>query len=287
MLTKSQIAETIEASRHLVSDAVMLALEELQTEAARREDDEEKRRHGREQASAQMDSVAAMVAALGVDYDRLEELRDKRNAGAWVAGWNMPGYTPDSEPAAFDTCDEARDYIADSMHDAADEISDDEDMENPQRAGIRKTADTLRDAIGDRDSDYGQTVGRFHYWVTHKPGELADSDEQAELDELEKAAGDCESEEDARQAIEEDALSVEFRSDWSSSRDDMTPGEFRIVLCTGGPHVEIQGDLDEHGQPSRCRLLYSDWFQGLTEYFGDNLDRNALQSYAACFYFGE
>ena len=36
--------------------------------------------HGKEQAAAQLNSIRAMVAALNVDYDRIAELRDERDA---------------------------------------------------------------------------------------------------------------------------------------------------------------------------------------------------------------
>lgn len=168
-----------------------------------------KTNHGLEQASAQMDSVAAMVAALSVDYDRLEELREERN------------------------------HLQTGLTDAQAELA------------------------------AFETDGR---------GE--------ELAELEAAAGDCEDADDARQRIEEDALSVEVRSGWESVGETLEASEYRIVLCTGGPHVEIVGDLNQ-GQPSSARLLYQDWGTGEIEYFCDNLDRYALIAYASVFYFGE
>lgn len=114
-------------------------------------------------------------------------------------------------------------------------------------------------------------------WEQENPGEAE------ELAELESAAGDCEDEDEARQRIEEDALSVEVRSDWVSPGEEMTAGEFRIVLCTGGPHVELVGDL-EHGEPSRVRVLYRDWGES-GELF--DFDRDAVLAYCACFFFGE
>jgi hypothetical protein len=106
-----------------------------------------------------------------------------------------------------------------------------------------------------------------------------------ELAKLEDAACDCTSEDDARERILEDALSVEVRSDWESSASEFTPSEFRILLCTGGPHVELVGDLD-CGTPSRVRVIYKDWgTRG--EYFPDSSEREAIETYCAQFYFGE
>lgn len=108
----------------------------------------------------------------------------------------------------------------------------------------------------------------------------------AELRDLEEEAGECENAEDARERIQEDALSVEVRSDWQSPGEELEATEYRIVLCTGGPYVGIRGDLDQYGQPSSARLDYADWGTRGT-YFGNELDEDALISYAQQFYFGE
>jgi hypothetical protein len=42
----------------------------------------------------------------------------------WTAGWNMPGYLPESEPVAFDTWAEAHAYIVGAVERAWDEASE-------------------------------------------------------------------------------------------------------------------------------------------------------------------
>lgn len=114
-----------------------------------------------------------------------------------------------------------------------------------------------------------------------------------------------EANEEARRAIEEDALSVQVRSGWyqpGAAIEDTTPSEYEILLCTGGPACRIIGELDEHGQPSTARMEVQDWFQPWTEirplverkitaeYPGcqENYDSEPiLLDYARCFYFGE
>ncbi|MFN7817779.1 MAG: hypothetical protein ACK5OQ_16240 [Burkholderiales bacterium] len=112
------------------------------------------------------------------------------------------------------------------------------------------------------------------------------ADALEELAELEETAGDCESEEDARQRIEEDPLSIEVRSGWGNIGEKLKPEEFRILLCTGGPHVELQGDLDNYLQPSRVRVIYTNLGESC-EYFPDDYERDALLTYCRQFYFGE
>jgi hypothetical protein len=109
--------------------------------------------------------------------------------------------------------------------------------------------------------------------------------------------------EEVRERIYEDALSVEVRSDWyvpgDRSRHDVA--EYRILLCTGGPAVQIIGELNEHGEPETARLQVRDWFQPWTDMRPlvdtskspkgreiENYDSEPiLLAYARCFYFGE
>lgn len=93
-------------------------------------------------------------------------------------------------------------------------------------------------------------------------------------------------EEEIRERIQEDPLSVEVRSGWyTPGSEDREPVEFCILLSTGGPAVRIIGELDEHGQPSRAWLEVQDWFKPWTEYL--QCERDTLLTYAQQFYFGE
>lgn len=157
--------------------------------------------HAKEQAAAQLSSIRDMLAALNVDYDRLEELRNER--------------------------------------------------------------DTLSEE------------------------ELRNWPDSGELSELEDAAGDCESQEDAQQRIHEDPLSVQVRSGWYNPAEHQpAPEEFEILLCTGGPAVRIMGELNEYCQPTRAYMQYQDWGTPWTDYFEDGVAAACLE-YAQQFYFGE
>jgi hypothetical protein len=93
--------------------------------------------------------------------------------------------------------------------------------------------------------------------------------------------------EQGRERILEDALSVEVRSDWYTldSDSDRSPGEYMILLSTGGPATRIIGKLDRYCEPETARLEAQDWFQPWTEYRG--ADQDVLLAYARCFYYGE
>lgn len=92
-------------------------------------------------------------------------------------------------------------------------------------------------------------------------------------------------EETAREAIQEDPLSVEVRSGWyAPGSEDNKPEEYCILLGTGGPATRIVGDLN-NGQPMSARLEVQDWFKPWTEYF--DVDHEILTTYAQQFYFGD
>ena len=177
--------------------------------------------HGLIQAAAQAESVAAMVAALNCDFDRLQDLRDEREA-------------------------------------LTDEI---EGTCTASAYGLEKEAEA-RAALAAWDA------------------ENAD-----ELQELETVAGDCADQDDARARIQDDALSVEVRSAWDVVGGDTSAAEFRIVLCTGGPHVEIVGELDQYQQPRRAWMQYQDWGTPMRQFF--NVEQSTLLEYCQQFYFGE
>lgn len=105
-------------------------------------------------------------------------------------------------------------------------------------------------------------------------------------DATEEQKGEYHDEEKAREQIEESPLSVEVRSDWHTPGGDSTPGEYNILLCTGGPAVRIVGQLSEHGEPESARLEYQDWFTPWEEYRLDAEEETVVE-YARCFYFGE
>lgn len=88
-----------------------------------------------------------------------------------------------------------------------------------------------------------------------------------------KAAGDDDdAREEAEQAIQEDALSVQVRSGWyqpGCAADDIMrkPCEYEILLCTGGPAARIIGQVSDHGEPETATIEVQDWFQPWTAYY--------------------
>lgn len=92
-------------------------------------------------------------------------------------------------------------------------------------------------------------------------------------------------EDEARQAISEDPLSVQVRSGWADSPEEMEAEEYEILLCTGGPACRIVGELDQ-GEPDSARIEYQDWFTPWGYHDTSSEEDKALLTYARQFYFG-
>lgn len=94
-------------------------------------------------------------------------------------------------------------------------------------------------------------------------------------------------EEQARERIQEDPLSVQVRSGWANSPEAMEAEEFEILLCTGGPACRIVGELGQYNEPDRARIEYQDWFTPWVELVDISSEEcEALLTYSQQFYFG-
>lgn len=194
-------------------------------------------------------SLREMVAALECDYERLEELRDEREALV-----------------------DAMEDVRQASHDAQTELEEcPHEAEEPSETLFKE-----RDAVVKAFDDARNALDEW------------DENNEEELKELEDAAkpcgNECKDRDDAEQMIHEDPLSVQVRSDWVSVGETMTAGEFEILLTTGGPAVRIMGELDEHGEPYRAWLEVQDWGKCWTHYYEPGLT-DVLLTYARCFCF--
>lgn len=148
------------------------------------------------------------------------------------------------------------------------------------------------------------------HWRSQAEAQLASIREMVEALKAAEDSDDDDAREEAESAIHDDALSVEVRTGWMSaneyfqatqatglsqervSRADLKPfkpAEFRILLCTGGPAVQITGELSEHGEPEaeKIQLQGQDWFQPWQNAVISDEDREILARYAGCFHFSE
>lgn len=136
---------------------------------------------------------------------RIEELQEKRDGAQFIAGWNMAGYLPDSEPMRFETAHDAAQYLAQEMRERADMIEEGADLSDPDDNGRDDSEEpradvaemrTLRDwadALDDHDSgEWANTLFGMAWFISENPAGDLDSTEEEELEELEKLADECE-----------------------------------------------------------------------------------------------
>jgi hypothetical protein len=121
--------------------------------------------------------------------ERIEELEDSRMK--WVAGWNMPGYMPDSDPCPCSTWKIARDYIAESIAYHAESLPDGEEYDE-RRKELETEAARIKE-LDDEDSEFGETIDKYHYWiVAAEPGQFEDEDDAKEFKEWTELRDECE-----------------------------------------------------------------------------------------------
>src|SRR5919202_2422269 len=113
--------------------------------------------------------------------------------------------------------------------------------------------------------------------------ELVTCLEHAEECDNTACGADCPHEPDeARDAIIGDALDVQVRGEWHTpgAIDACAPYEYKILLCWGGPAVQIMGTLDRHNQPDSARLQYQDWFTEWIDYPLTQEEEETIVKYA-------
>lgn len=92
-----------------------------------------------------------------LEASQIGKCDDCQDSPMWCAGWNMPGYMPDSEPAMFDTRDEAKRYIIAELKRA------EEDTESEDEA---ETLCHFAEEVNLQSGEFSGQCGKWVYWVT-------------------------------------------------------------------------------------------------------------------------
>lgn len=122
----------------------------------------------------------------------------------------------------------------------------------------------IEDLLGALNMDW-DTYSELQDFLDHDDESELEEDDLAMLKELTEQAADCDNRDEALERLQQNPLDLQFRSDWESGTSDLTPHEFAILLCTGGPAVRIRGYLDNYGTPSNAWVEYQDWNTPWTE----------------------
>jgi len=82
---------------------------------------------------------------------------DEDEPAQWVAGFNMPGYMPESEPAGFATFDDAKSYVIAELKRAEDDAQSEDDA--------TEFCHAAEDVNLESDAFTTPTLGGYVYWV--------------------------------------------------------------------------------------------------------------------------
>ena len=235
--------------------------------------------------------------------DLLNLIADATRPGAWIpqealtavnqAATGVRALLDQPEPKAEDKNESAREQARAQLSSIKEMVAaylcDYDRLEElkEEKADLVEAAQEAADDLSDND-DISQVEDLTNALTAAETATMDWMAEyQEELAELMEAAGDCADQEEARQRIEEDALSVQVRSDWHSPGEDAEDSEFEILLCTGGPAVKIWGELNQYKEPDRALIYFQDWFTSWEELILNREDAAAVLEYCRCFYFGE
>lgn len=140
----------------------------------------------------------------------------------------------------------------------------------------KNALESIRDMVAALQCDYDRLQEL-------RDNEERDDEETEELTALEQAAGDCADEDEARERIQDDPLSIEYRSDWSTDKTALEAAEVCLLLTTGGPAVRIIAELRD-GCAHRPLLQVQDWGTNWTDYYEEGITE-ILQAYCDVFCF--
>ena len=151
---------------------------------------------------------------------------------------------------------------------------------------IREMVEAMEHA-GECDGECEDCEGMGYIRTEGDKCETCDGSGKCQQGKDSDSPDDWHDEDSARQRIEEDALSVEVRSDWHTPGEtDLEADEYAILITTGGPAARITGNLSG-GQPTSAVFEYQDWFKPWTQVYTNSADDEVMLRYAQVFYFGE
>ncbi|MFC2081702.1 hypothetical protein ACFLR0_00790 [Candidatus Bipolaricaulota bacterium] len=117
--------------------------------------------------------------------------------------------------------------------------------------------------------------------------ELVEAMENAQVDGEALYEGESLGLDELKERAREWPLSVLVRSEWAAPDSELTPAEYEVLLCTGGPAVRLRGDLSTYGEPETAHLEYQDWFTAWDRLALSSDESAAAARFASLFWFGE
>ena len=130
------------------------------------------------------------------------------------------------------------------------------------------------------------TTTKTNHALNNAIGHIKSMVKDFKKDQLFEKIKDYDAQDQLRESILNNALSVEFRSGWYSlGENELIAKEFRILLSWGGPALRVIGELDNYG-PVNPKLQFQDWGTPWTDFKITEDQQDALNWFCNCFYFG-
>ena len=129
------------------------------------------------------------------------------------------------------------------------------------------------------------TTTKVNHALQNAKGHIESMVEDFKKDQLLQESNDYNQQDELRESILNNALSVEFRSGWTTNSEKLEVEEFKILLTWGGPALQIIGGLDDYG-PVNPKMQYQDWGTPWTDFEITESQQDALNWFCNCFYFG-
>ena len=124
--------------------------------------------------------------------------------------------------------------------------------------------------------------------IGHIESIVEDFEKISYLESLNVTSSEDEEEiEQIKESILNSALSVEFRSGWTSNPNELEIEEFKILLTWGGPALRVIGDLNQYKELENIKMQFQDWGTCWTDFEITENQQEALNWFCNCFYFGE
>jgi hypothetical protein len=121
---------------------------------------------------------------------RIDELQDDGDTKPWVAGWNLPGHSPDTPYEPFSTWKEAQDYLIDELERSLDNKLPD-DISLIDRDQINGMYQRVIDEIRDSQEAAGMITVGIDGWVfCVEPNDGFDPELLYELEQLKSFAAE-------------------------------------------------------------------------------------------------
>ena len=132
-------------------------------------------------AYEELEALQGNVIGKGEDIDSLMTrlaycvlrcaCRDAGWPALYSAGWNMPGYMPDSDPALFSTAKKARGYLKETLVRHADEDLEAMEEGSEQYQALAGEYEQAILSLSEGEGEFSRQIGQYVYWVSEAEAE--------------------------------------------------------------------------------------------------------------------